>query len=183
MSIQINKNLIALFAFSIGSIIIVVLALFIVGNPGQKLDYLFDNDWSLDVELKDDTVIRYNMTDLIELEFVERYYFLYRGGDDKEDQEGMFKGLSLKYFIQEILNVSDYEYVSVIAIDTYSMSVARTEIESDEDIIIAYIKGGEYLKGPKDGGNGPLRLIIPQQYEGDLNALRCVKFVSRLKFL
>jgi len=183
LTITLNKRLITLFAFSIGSIIIIALALFIVGNPGQKLDYLFDNEWSLDVELKDSTVISFNMTDLIELDHIERYYFLFRGGEDKENQEGIFRGVSLKYFINDILNVSDYEYVSVIAIDTYSMSVAKTEIESEEDIIIAYIKDGEYLKGPKDGGNGPLRLIIPQQFDGDLNALRCVKFVSRLKFL
>ena len=80
------------------------------------------------------------------------------------------------YINNEIKSIEESQSKTDLDIETW-------EIIAEEEIIIAYAKDGQYLKGPKDGGNGALWLIIPQQFEGDLNALRCVKYVSQLIIL
>ena len=39
-------------------------------------------------------------------------------------------------------------------------------------------KNGEYITRYENGGEGPLRLIIPQYFEGQFNGQLCVKFVT-----
>ena len=180
VNISPRTRLLALFGFAIISIILVGGSIFILSGFQPRIEYLIDNEWRLEVILPNNTQIEYSIPELAELEYIEQYYLLFRGGGDKEDQEGVFKGVSIKYLLQEILGLQNYTSVSFQSIDSYAASMNEDEINSEEAIIIAYMKDERYLQGPMEGGDGPLRLIVPQRFEGDTNALRCVKYLNKL---
>lgn len=92
-----------------------------------------------------------------------------------------YTGVSLYYLITEIANITVDATIQVIAIDLFSKSLTLDEINSTRDIIIAYQKNGDNITSHSDGGEGPLRLIIPQKLEGDFNGQYCVKFVAEIK--
>lgn len=152
--------------------------LFLFGEPG-KTDYLFNDEWSLKLEGPNGENMTLTIEELSEMPSVDKEYFLYRG-DSKESETAVFRGVSLHYLISDVLGGSSYTSVEVRAIDSYGTVLPRSDVEDHSDIIIAYLQNGETITGSKDGGSGPLRLIVPQFSEGDLNALKSVKFVTRI---
>jgi hypothetical protein len=94
-----------------------------------------------------------------------------------------YTGVSVYYLVTEIANVITEVDVKVKASDGYAYTLTFDEINSSQDIIIAYMKDGESLKSGSVGGNGPLRLIIPQRFSGEFNAQFCVKYVVTLEIL
>lgn len=92
-----------------------------------------------------------------------------------------YTGVSLAYLIVEVANVTENYNVRVIAIDKYSYSLSLNEIIATPEIIIAYMKDGEYIKSRTEGGYGPFRLIIPPKFEGEFNGQYCVKYVAEIE--
>ncbi len=92
-----------------------------------------------------------------------------------------YTGVSLEYLIVEVANITENYNVRVISIDKYSYSLTMAEILATPDIIIAYMKDGEYIKPRTEGGNGPFRLIIPPKFEGEFNGQFSVKYVAEIE--
>ncbi|MHA1155828.1 MAG: molybdopterin-dependent oxidoreductase [Candidatus Heimdallarchaeota archaeon] len=90
-------------------------------------------------------------------------------------------GVSLFYLVTEIANITVAATIQVISIDLFSNSLTLDEINATRDIIIAHKKDGNNITSHSDGGEGPLRLIIPQKFEGEYNGQYCVKFITEIK--
>ncbi|MBN1328094.1 MAG: molybdopterin-dependent oxidoreductase [Candidatus Heimdallarchaeota archaeon] len=94
-----------------------------------------------------------------------------------------YTGVSVYYLITEIANYTNpNSSFKVKAIDNYQYVLTMNQINSTRDIIIAYMKDGEYLKSGSEGGTGPLRLIIPQSVE-EYNGQYCVKYVVLIEII
>jgi len=92
-----------------------------------------------------------------------------------------YTGVSLGYLLVEVANITENYKVRIIAIDNYPpVSLSMVEIITTPDIIIAYMKDGEYIKSRTEGGNGPFRLIIPERYPGEWNGQLCMKYVVEI---
>ena len=94
-----------------------------------------------------------------------------------------YTGVSIHYLVTEYANVTEEVDIKVVASDNYAYTLSFDEYNQSRDIIIAYKKNGEYLKDGSHGGNGPLRLIIPQRFPGEYNGQYCVKYVVTLRFI
>ncbi len=92
-----------------------------------------------------------------------------------------YTGVSLFYLVTEIANITVAATIQVISIDLFSNSLTLDEINATRDIIIAHKKDGNNITSHSDGGEGPLRLIIPQKFEGEYNGQYCVKFIAEIK--
>ncbi len=92
-----------------------------------------------------------------------------------------YTGVSLYYLVTKIANITSAAIIKVISIDLFSNSLTLDEINSTRDIIIAHKKDGNNITSHSDGGEGPLRLIIPQKFEGEYNGQYCVKFITEIK--
>jgi len=124
--------------------------------------------------------LRYTIEDLEAMPNITREYLL----QGTPTFSANYTGVSLYYLLTEKANLTDGSTrVKVIAIDNYSYTLTLDACNATRDIIIAFKKNGEYLKSGANGGNGPLRLIIPQSAVGAYNAQYCVKYVTTLKIL
>jgi hypothetical protein len=92
-----------------------------------------------------------------------------------------YTGVQLWYLVTEVANVTSEATIRVIAVDQYSYSLSSADLGVDSEIIIAYRKNGELITSREEGGEGPLRLIIPQRFEGEWNGQYCVKFVKTIE--
>ncbi|MEA2069729.1 MAG: molybdopterin-dependent oxidoreductase [Asgard group archaeon] len=95
-----------------------------------------------------------------------------------------YTGVKVRYLITVIANITSTVNIRVKAIDQYSVLLnLENDLSIESDIIIAYQKNGQDIKSYSEGGEGPLRLIIPQRYEGEYNGQFCVKFVNEIEIL
>jgi len=94
-----------------------------------------------------------------------------------------YTGVSVYYLVTVIANVSENVEVKVIASDNYFNILTLDELNQTKEIIIAYKKNDDYIKSGNQGGEGPLRLIIPQRFPEDYNAQFCVKYVVSLELI
>jgi DMSO/TMAO reductase YedYZ molybdopterin-dependent catalytic subunit len=92
-----------------------------------------------------------------------------------------YTGISLYYLVTQKANITAPATIKVKAIDQFSNSLTMDEINTTREIIIAFKKNGENITHHSAGGEGPLRLIIPQKFEGDYNGQYCVKFVTEIE--
>ncbi|NHJ47623.1 MAG: molybdopterin-dependent oxidoreductase [Asgard group archaeon] len=158
--------IVAINAILLGSIITLY---FTVWKPEGETGYLTITGIDEDIVL--------SISELQSLPNISKNYFL----QGTPDINASYTGISLYYLVTEIANVTTNFDVKIKGSDGYLSSLTFNEINSTRDIIIAYMKDGELLKPKNRGGNGPLRLIIPQQFPGEYNGLRCVKFVVILE--
>ncbi|MFW9924189.1 MAG: molybdopterin-dependent oxidoreductase [Candidatus Thorarchaeota archaeon] len=138
------------------------------------------NEWSLTItgEVENDVVL--SIDELVTLPNITRSYLLQ--GNPTFTAE--YTGVSLNYLITEIANITENVRVRVIAVDQYSYTFNfENDLVNNSEIIIAYLKNGEYIKSRSKGGEGPLRLIIPQRFEGEFNGQYCVKYVNTIEIL
>jgi hypothetical protein len=94
-----------------------------------------------------------------------------------------YTGISLYYLVTEVADITTDVSVKVKAIDNYVYTLTLDELNTTREIIIAFWKNGQLLKSGSEGGNGPLRLIIPQRFPGDFNGQFCVKYVTILEIV
>ena len=157
----------------------IVTLYFTVFNGNNNLE----NQWTLTItgDIEQDIVFVLNETvnELTLLPSTTQDYIIQESGTSIFTAE--YTGISLFYLVTEIANVTTNVDVVIRAIDQYSRTYNLDEIESTQDIIIAYLKNGRDIKSYYKGGTGPLRLIVPQEYEGDYNGQHCVKFVTEIE--
>ncbi|HUT79681.1 MAG TPA: molybdopterin-dependent oxidoreductase [Candidatus Bathyarchaeia archaeon] len=123
--------------------------------------------------------IVFNVTQLEVLPNITQEYFL----QGNPNILANYTGVSIYYLITEIANYTNpNSSFKVKATDNYQYTLTMTQINNTRDIIIAYMKNGEYLKSGSEGGNGPLRLIIPQSIE-QYNGQFCVKYVVLIEII
>ncbi|NHK29718.1 MAG: molybdopterin-dependent oxidoreductase [Asgard group archaeon] len=123
--------------------------------------------------------IKLSIDDLQTLPNISQEYTLVGGLDGTVIAN--YTGVSVYYLLTEIVNISSEFDVIVIPIDNYVMPpFSFNEFNETRNIIIAYMKNGQFLKNSRHGGNGPLRLIFPQSYAA-FNAQYCVKYVVALE--
>ncbi len=129
--------------------------------------------------IKGDVVQELNLTikDLEVMPNITRDYIV-QGTPTTNDT---YTGVSLYYLVTEVANITLAATIKVISIDLFSNSLSLDEINATRDIIIAHKINGDNITSHSDGGVGPLRLIIPQKFEGEYNGQYCVKFVVEIK--
>ncbi|NHJ41378.1 MAG: molybdopterin-dependent oxidoreductase [Asgard group archaeon] len=122
-----------------------------------------------------DTNLVFNITQLEEFPNITQEYLL----QGTPTFTAYYTGISLFYIVTEIANITEQINVRVIAIDQLSYTINLNDLNNSQDIIIAYKKNNEYMKGKSQGGEGPLRLIVPQSFTlpDQFNAQYCVKWV------
>ncbi|MHA1744287.1 MAG: molybdopterin-dependent oxidoreductase [Candidatus Heimdallarchaeota archaeon] len=124
--------------------------------------------------------VRYTIEELMAMPNITREYLL----QGTPTFTANYTGVSVFYLLTEKLNLTEGSTrVKVVAVDNYSYTLTLAECNATRDIILAYLRNGERLKSGAKGGNGPLRLIIPQRFSGEYNAQYCVKYVTTLKIL
>ena len=165
-------------------ILIVVLVNIILGASIVTLYFTVFNknggtpdDWTLTLKGDIDQDVTLKIDDLYLMPNITRDYIIQ--GTPTFTAE--YTGVSLYYLVTQKANISVPATIKVRAIDQYSKSLTMDEINTTRDIIIAFKKNGENITHHSDGGEGPLRLIIPQMFEGDYNGQYCVKFVSEIE--
>jgi hypothetical protein len=125
--------------------------------------------------------IKLSIDDLQKLPNISREYTLVGGTEGTVVAN--YAGVSVYYLLTEIANITIDIEVNVIPIDNYVMPpFPLSDFNETRNIIIAYMKNGEYIKSSRRGGNGPLRLIFPQSYD-EFNAQYCVKYVVALEMV
>ena len=157
----------------------IVTLYFTVFNGSNNLE----EQWTLTItgDVEQDIVFVLNDTinELALLPSITQDYTIQESGTSIFTAE--YTGISLYYLVAEIANISTNVDVVIRAIDQYSRTYNLNEIESIPDMIIAYLKDGQNIRSYYKGGTGPLRLIVPQEYEGDYNGQHCVKFVTEIE--
>lgn len=138
-------------------------------NPAEEWTLKLTGDIANETEL--------TISNLEAMSSLEKEYYLQ--GNPSFSAE--YTGVKLWYLVTQIANITEAATIRVIAIDQYSYSLDLGSLDSDSEIIIAYKKNGEYIKSYFDGGEGPLRLIIPQRFEGEYNGQYCVKYVNEIE--
>ncbi|MBD3191331.1 MAG: molybdopterin-dependent oxidoreductase [Candidatus Heimdallarchaeota archaeon] len=137
-------------------------------NPAEEWTLKLTGDIANEIELA--------IPDLEEMPSLEKEYYLQ--GNPSFSAE--YTGVKLWYLVTQVANITGDVTIRIAAIDQYSYSLNLAALNSDSEIIIAYKKNGEYIKSYFDGGEGPLRLIIPQRFEGEFNGQYCVKYVNEI---
>jgi DMSO/TMAO reductase YedYZ molybdopterin-dependent catalytic subunit len=96
-----------------------------------------------------------------------------------------YTGVKLRYLVTEVANITTNINVRVTAIDQYSYTMnLENQLTNSSEIIIAYLKNGDFIRSYYQGGEGPLRLIVPkEELATEWNGQYCVKFVSEIELL
>jgi len=134
------------------------------------------DDWWIEIHSEGNTT-KIPLRDLKALPGVERGITLAGTGED--GKEHIYKGVSLSYIIENY-GGNDTGTVRVEAVDYYSYRLDADDARNEESIMLAYEKDGNRMKTKQEGGEGPVRLIIPQDVVGEYNAQHCVKFIYRV---
>ncbi|MEM3342436.1 MAG: molybdopterin-dependent oxidoreductase [Thermoplasmata archaeon] len=118
----------------------------------------------------------YTVEDLRKMPYVERTVFL------KGSEPGTFfyRGVEVIYLINQTENHAGFTYVRAVASDRYANQVEALRILND-GVFVAYEIENKSMSSSKEGGYGPLRLIVPQKDENDFNGMLSVKFLVRLE--
>ena len=136
-------------------------------------------DWWIEIH-SGSNITKIPLRDLKALPAVERKMTLAGTGED--GKEHTYKGISL-LFIIENYGENDTGIVRVEAVDYYSFRLRADDARNEDSIMLAYEKDGKRMKTKQKGGEGPVRLIIPQSMVGEFNAQHCVKYVYRVDLL
>lgn len=164
-------------------ITVVVINIVLIASLVTLYFTVFNNpadEWSLTITGQIDQEIIFSIEDLMTLPNITKDYLLQ--GTPTFTAE--YTGVSVYYLITEIANISSNVNIRVIAVDQYATTLNfENDLNTSKDTIIAYMKNGEFMKSRRRGGEGPLRLIIPQKFEGDFNAQFCVKYVTTIEIL
>ncbi|MEG0829428.1 MAG: molybdopterin-dependent oxidoreductase [Anaerovoracaceae bacterium] len=95
---------------------------------------------------------------------------------DKGDTQGDYIGVPISY----ILNKADEQLLKkndkfiFVAGDGFAAAAKGRELDKKENVILVYAMDGKNLEPFKDGGQGPMRLIIRSDTYGN----RSVRFLS-----
>ena len=142
-----------------------------------------EENWTLTIKGDISQEISFNINETInELEqfpSITQWYVMQESGTSRFNAS--YTGVSLYYILTEIANATSNVNVRIGAIDQLSRTFDFNLINETRNMIVAYLKNGEVIKSFYDGGTGPLRLIVPQRYDGDYNAQFCVKFVTEIE--
>lgn len=135
-----------------------------------------EEEWTLTISGDVEQEVTLKIADLETMPNITRDYIVQGTPTFKAE----YTGVSLYYLVTEIANITAAATIQVISIDLFSNSLTLDKINSTRDIIIAYKKNGDNITSHSDGGEGPLRLIIPQKFEGEYNGQYCVKFITEI---
>ena len=164
-------------------ILIVVLVNIILGASIVTLYFTVFNqngapeEWTLTLKGDIEQEVVLKIDDLYHMPNITRDYIVQ--GNPTFTAE--YTGVSLYYLVTQKANITTAATIKVKSIDQYSNTLTLDEINATRDIIIAFKKNGENITHHSNGGEGPLRLIIPQKFEGDYNGQYCVKFVAEIE--
>ena len=156
----------------IGSLITIYFT--VLHEPGDNNE---TEVWTLTIKGDIENNLVYNISELEQFTSITQEYTIQGNPTYNAD----YTGISLYYIVTEIANVTADCDIRVNAIDHFAYVLTLDEVNDTQNIIIAYKKNGDYIESYYDGGEGPLRLIIPQKFSGDWNGQFCVKFVSSIQ--
>jgi hypothetical protein len=127
-------------------------------------------DHSLIVRSGEQTLKEYTVSDLKALPSVEIYKSISSG--KHEDEQGNFKGVPLETLLSDAAPDWQGRYKEFIfsGSDGFTSSVFASDIEKGENVLVVYAKDGGDLKGPEEGGKGPLRIIVVDDPFGNRSA-------------
>ena len=149
--------------FIIAIVIVVLIAVIGItaylnkGNVANKTE--LNNDAVFAVIENGEEIKSYNMSEIQSLGEVEFYANLKSSGNDPVEHR--YTGVPLIRILEDAgANTEGTDAAIVSAIDGYVVSVSMDKVLDDEDVYLAYIRGGELIGTRGDGGDGPYQLII-----------------------
>ncbi|NHJ47558.1 MAG: molybdopterin-dependent oxidoreductase [Asgard group archaeon] len=165
---------------AIGSIILTGTGIGIwLGVRNTDLGIHPDDEWELMITgniIGDD--FNLTLTEITSMPYFEQGYII----KGSTTVEYVYRGVSISHLIaNEIPVEANATTITFVAIDQYEISFSISELTSDDANILAYARNGQYLLNQTAGGNGYLRLIIPQTSEDDFNGPSCLKWIVEIK--
>jgi hypothetical protein len=128
------------------------------------------NDGSLTVYRGEEAVKKYRLAELKDFPSVEREKTISSG--KQTDESGVFTGVPLETILNDA--VPDWgnigKDIQLCASDGFTTSVSPSDIEKGENVLLVYAKDDVPLRGPEEGGKGPLRIVIMDDSFGNRSA-------------
>lgn len=161
-------------------LIVLVLLLAVSGiAAGYNLSHSDRQSDGLSVSVAKDgkTIKTFSIEDIQKMPKTEIYADLQSASHD--DAKGTFGGTALRTVIEQADKSLLKECSTFICIagDGYSSAVSAEELEAEKNIILAYEKDGRALTPFREGGEGPMRMIIAKDTYGN----RSVKYLTRIE--
>lgn len=98
--------------------------------------------------------------------------------NDNDTIEGTFTGVPLIYILNDKrISLEGAEGITFIAADVYMTRVSIDEVMDEDNIYIVYERNGQPSGTMKDGGTGPIEMIIKK----DVFSQRWCKYLMEIK--
>ncbi len=114
------------------------------------------------------------MDELVSLPFIEGTFEV---RSSNGVSTSLFRGISVSDLIDMTIDEDGYTSVTFTAMDGLSMSLPREWVGEGSITMVAYLRDGSQV--PE--GEGPLRLIVPQELAGEYNGQYCLKGVVSME--
>jgi len=121
-------------------------------------------------------ITNHTIEDLKKMPSVQKTVFL----KGSESSTNYYKGVEVLYLINQTQNHDNYTCVRAVASDRYSVNIDRAKL-SEVGVFVAYEMDNQTMSPSREGGYGPLRLIVPQKDGGDFNGQFSVKYLVRIE--
>lgn len=97
----------------------------------------------------------------------------------KPPSDHTYKGVPLSAVLRAVDAgiLENGKQVAIKAIDGYVSAFKIDEVKDEENIFVVYLQDGKALKAKKDGGSGPLMIVVRKDEFGQ----RWCKFVSEVE--
>ena len=152
-----KQNVIIAIIIAVLIVIIGVTALLNKDNAASKTE--LNNDAVFAIVENGEEIKSYNMSEIQSLGEVEFYANLKSSGNDPI--EHLYTGVPLVNILEDAgVNIEGRDAAIISAIDGYVVSVSMDKVLDEENVYLAYLRGGELIGTREDGGDGPYQLII-----------------------
>lgn len=152
-----KKNSIIIIVIAVLVVIIGITAYLNKDNAMSKTQ--INNDAVFSVVENGNEIKSYNMSEIQALGEVEFYANL--NSSDSDAVEYQYTGIPLINILKDSgVNMEGMEAAIVSAIDGYVVSISMEKVLENDNVYLAYMRGGELMNTREDGGDGPYQLII-----------------------
>ncbi len=118
-----------------------------------------NNDAKFIVKVNSEEIKTFTLLELKEFGSVDFEANLKTNG--KEAEKHMYTGIPLKKVYDSLdINYNDFSALEVTAVDGYVVMVDIKKLIEEDNIYLTYKRDGEVIQSKKDGGKGPIQMII-----------------------
>ena len=169
---QNNKKLYRMIIIILLALVLGILLLAYLNRPQGAA-----NPGTISIESRGEVIAVLTMKELQALPKVEKEVTINSASEGKST--AVWTGASMKDVLDSVdpQLIQNAEQVLARAEDGFTSALTSKEIKASDDVLIAYEKNGELLKGKAEGGVGPFRLILAKDPFGN----RMTKYLNVLE--